>query len=48
VADPEFQAKAVSTFAPLRYLDPVSYAAELKESEDGFKALWQIMPWTDK
>ena len=48
VADPDFQAKAAQAFAPLRYLEPVSYAAELKESEDGFKALWQTMPWTDK
>lgn len=48
VADPDFQTKAAQAFAPLRYLEPVSYAAELKESEDGFKALWQVMPWTDK
>jgi tripartite-type tricarboxylate transporter receptor subunit TctC len=48
VADPEFQAKAAGAFAPLRYLEPVSYAAELKDAEDGFKALWQTMPWTDK
>jgi tripartite-type tricarboxylate transporter receptor subunit TctC len=48
VADPEFQSKAANAFAPLRYLEPLSYAAELKESEDGFKALWQIMPWADK
>jgi tripartite-type tricarboxylate transporter receptor subunit TctC len=48
VADPEFQAKAAGAFAPLRYLEPVSYAAELKDSEDGFKALWQILPWADK
>ncbi len=48
VADPEFQSKAALAFAPLRYLEPVSYAAELKESEDGFKALWQVMPWADK
>jgi tripartite-type tricarboxylate transporter receptor subunit TctC len=48
VADPDFQSKAANAFAPLRFLEPVSYAAELKESEDGFKALWQVMPWTDK
>jgi tripartite-type tricarboxylate transporter receptor subunit TctC len=48
VADPDFQAKAAQAFAPVRYLEPVSYAAELKESEEGFKALWQTMPWTDK
>lgn len=48
VADPEFQAKAAGYFAPLRYLPPPAYAAELKESEAGFKQLWQAMPWTDK
>lgn len=48
VVDPEFQAKAAGAFAPLRYLEPASYTTELKESEEGFKALWQIMPWTDK
>jgi tripartite-type tricarboxylate transporter receptor subunit TctC len=48
VVDPEFQAKAAGAFAPLRYLDPASYTTELKDSEEGFKALWQIMPWTDK
>lgn len=48
VADPEFQAKAAGYFAPLRYLAPAAYAAELKEDEAGFKQLWQASPWTDK
>lgn len=48
VTDPEFQAKAVGYFAPLRYLAPEAYAAELREDEAGFKQLWQVMPWTDK
>jgi tripartite-type tricarboxylate transporter receptor subunit TctC len=47
-ADPEFQAKAANYFAPLRYLAPAKYEAELKESEGGFKQLWQAMPWGDK
>lgn len=47
-ADPEFQAKAANYFAPLRYLPPAKYDAELKESEAGFKQLWQAMPWGDK
>jgi tripartite-type tricarboxylate transporter receptor subunit TctC len=47
-ADPEFQAKAAGYFAPLRYLAPAAYAAELKEDEANFKKLWQAMPWTDK
>ena len=47
-ADPEFQSKAAGYFAPLRYLAPAAYAAELKEDEAGFRQLWQTMPWTDK
>jgi tripartite-type tricarboxylate transporter receptor subunit TctC len=47
-ADPEFQAKASGYFAPLRFLPPAAYAAELKEDEAEFRKLWQVMPWTDK
>jgi tripartite-type tricarboxylate transporter receptor subunit TctC len=47
-ADPEFQAKAAGFFAPLRYLPPPAYAAELKEAEAGFRQLWQVMPWGEK
>jgi tripartite-type tricarboxylate transporter receptor subunit TctC len=47
-ADPEFQAKAAGYFAPLRYLAPARYEAELKESEAGFRQLWKEMPWGDK
>lgn len=48
VSDPEFQAKASNYFAPLRYLAPAAYAAELKEDEAEFQQLWQVMPWKDK
>jgi tripartite-type tricarboxylate transporter receptor subunit TctC len=47
-ADPEFQAKAAAAFAPLRYLGPTQYAAELRDSEAGFRQLWTAMPWGDK
>jgi tripartite-type tricarboxylate transporter receptor subunit TctC len=47
-ADPEFQARAASYFAPIRYLEPAAYAAELKETEAAFKQLWQVMPWGEK
>lgn len=47
-ADPEFQAKAANYFAPLRYMAPVAYSAELKQSEAEFKQLWQAMPWGEK
>lgn len=48
VTDPDFQTKAANVFAPIRYLAPTAYAAELKEDEEGFKALWRTMPWSDK
>lgn len=48
VTDPEFQAKASNYFAPLRYLAPSAYAAELRDDEAEFQQLWQVMPWTDK
>jgi tripartite-type tricarboxylate transporter receptor subunit TctC len=43
--DPEFQAKAAAAFAPLRYLPPAKYEAELKTTEAAFKQLWKEMPW---
>lgn len=47
-ADPEFQAKAAGYFAPLRYLEPQAYSAELKDTEASFRQLWQVMPWGEK
>lgn len=46
--DPEFQAQAAGYFAPLRYLAPAPYGAELKEAEAGFMQLWKELPWSDK
>lgn len=46
-ADPEFQQKAAGYFAPLRYLPPAKYDAELKEAEVGFRQLWKDMPWAE-
>ena len=48
VDDPEFQAKAASYFAPIRYLEPQAYMSELKDTEANFKQLWQVMPWGEK
>jgi tripartite-type tricarboxylate transporter receptor subunit TctC len=48
VNDPDFKAKAVQIFAPIRYLPPDQYAAELKKAEAEFAALWKVLPWTDK
>ena len=47
-ADPEYQAKAAGYFAPMRYLEPAAYSAELKETEADFKQLWRVMPWGEK
>jgi tripartite-type tricarboxylate transporter receptor subunit TctC len=44
-ADPEFQKQAAGYFAPLRYLPPAKYEAELRDAENGFKQLWKEMPW---
>ena len=48
VQDPQFQAQAASYFAPVRYLAPAQYAAELQTAEAGFRQLWKEMPWSDK
>lgn len=46
--DPQFQAQAASYFAPLRYLPPADYEAELREAEAGFRKMWQEIPWGEK
>jgi tripartite-type tricarboxylate transporter receptor subunit TctC len=46
--DPDFQAKAAATFAPLRYLDPKQYATELGSAEATFRQLWKEKPWTEQ
>jgi len=48
VQDKEFQAQAASYFAPLRYLPPAPYAAELQGGDATFRQLWKEMPWSDK
>jgi len=46
--DPEFQAKAISVFAPLRFLTPAQFEAVIKEAEVGFQQLWKEIPWGEK
>ena len=46
--DPEFQAKATSVFAPLRYLSPVDFERVNKEAEAGFRQLWKELPWGER
>ncbi|MDB5841537.1 MAG: tripartite tricarboxylate transporter substrate binding protein [Herminiimonas sp.] len=48
IADPKFQAQAASVFAPLRYIPPQKYEAEMREGEAQFRQLWKDMPWADK
>jgi tripartite-type tricarboxylate transporter receptor subunit TctC len=48
VADPEFQAKAVQFFSPLRYLPPAQYEALVRDADTTYKALWKELPWADK
>jgi tripartite-type tricarboxylate transporter receptor subunit TctC len=48
VADPEFQAKAVQFFSPMRYLTPASYEALVRDADVSYRALWKELPWTDK
>jgi len=48
VADPEFQAKAVQFFSPLRYLAPAPYEALVRDADVTYKALWKELPWADK
>ena len=47
-ADPEFQAKAISVFAPLRFLTPAQFETVIREAEVGFRQLWKELPWGDK
>jgi tripartite-type tricarboxylate transporter receptor subunit TctC len=48
VSDPEFQAKAVQFFSPLRYLAPAQYETLVREADATYRALWKEMPWADK
>ncbi len=48
VADPAFKLAAEKAFAPVRYLAPASYEAELRAGDNQFRQLWKELPWTDK
>ncbi|MGY2487271.1 tripartite tricarboxylate transporter substrate binding protein [Cupriavidus sp. CP313] len=47
VADPQFRQQAEAMYAPLRYLAPAAYSAELERGEAGFRQLWKAMPWQE-
>ncbi len=46
--DPEFQAKAVTYYAPLRYLGPADFDRVFKQTEVEFRAMWKEIPWSEK
>jgi len=48
VTDPEFRAKSVQYYAPLRYLPPMRFDVELREVEVQMRMIWKESPWTDK
>jgi tripartite-type tricarboxylate transporter receptor subunit TctC len=48
IANPEFQKRAALAFAPVRYLPPAKYEAELKDGDEQFQKLWKEMPWGEK
>lgn len=48
VADPEFQAKAIQYYAPLRYLSPAQFEAVLKDADVVVRQLWKEAPWAEK
>ena len=47
-ADPEFQVQAAKVFAPLRFLTPAQFDAEIRAGDVQFRQLWKELPWVDK
>ncbi len=47
-ADPAFRLAAEKAFAPVRYLGPQAYEAEIRAGDSQFRQLWKELPWTDK
>jgi tripartite-type tricarboxylate transporter receptor subunit TctC len=48
ISDPAFKLAAERAFAPVRFLAPPAYDAELRAGDTLFRQLWKDMPWTDK
>jgi tripartite-type tricarboxylate transporter receptor subunit TctC len=48
IADPEFQAKAVQFYAPIRFLTPAQFETVMREAEGQFRELWKELPWAEK
>ena len=47
-ADPQFQAQALKVFAPLRYLSPSQFEAEIRAGDAQFRQMWSELPWGEK
>jgi tripartite-type tricarboxylate transporter receptor subunit TctC len=45
--DPEFQARCVKYYAPLRYLSDREFAEVLRRGDTDFRQLWKEMPWAE-
>lgn len=48
VNDPAFREQAKKLYAPLRYLAPAEYKAELQANETLFKEFWKNTPWSEQ
>ena len=46
--DPMFKDAAERAFAPVRFLAPNAYEAEIRVGDSQFRQLWKDMPWTDR
>ena len=47
-ADPALRVQAERVYAPLRFLGPAAYEAELRSAEALFRQIWIEAPWTDR
>lgn len=45
IADPAFKARAEQAFAPVRFLAPDAFAAELRALDASYRRIWTETPW---
>ncbi len=48
INDPLFRQAAEQGFAPVRFLAPQAYDAEMRSGDSLFRQLWKEIPWTEK
>ncbi len=46
MADPAFKQRAERAFAPVRFLAPDAFAAELRMLDDRYRRIWSETPWS--